>query len=383
MKYLFINSVYGVRSTGKLIAAKCHELQRQGHSCYAAYGREAVKDSDIPLIRIGTELDCIGHMIYSRIFDRHGFGSKHATKKFLNAIEKFHFDCIWIHNLHGYYINFEMLFSWIKRHPEIEIYWTLHDCWAFTGHCAYFTMAKCEKWKMGCEKCPQKNSYPRTIMFDNAKENYIRKKSAFTGVKNMTLITPSKWLADLTRESFLKNYAVKVVHNKIDKKIFKAAPNDFKKQYGIEEKKVVLGVAVGWEETKGYQDMLALRKILDETFAIILVGLTKHQIEELPLGMIGIEKTDNQCELAKLYTAADVFVNPTHQDNYPTVNLEAQACGTPVVTYDVGGSPESVRPENVVKENDIYGLASCIERICAAASEQKGTDNCMTGLRND
>ncbi len=365
MKYLFINSVYGVRSTGKIIAAKCHELQEQGHICYAAYGREAIEDDSVPLIRIGGRADYLFHAVISRLFDMHGYGSRRATKAFLKEIEKENFDCIWLHNIHGYYINMEMLFDWLKQHREIKVLWTLHDCWAFTGHCAYFTMAKCDKWKTHCRECPQLKTYPNAFLLDRSFKNYEKKRHVFTGVPNLTMITPSRWLADLTRDSFLTVYPVEVIHNEIDQTVFKPTPGDFRENHGLTDKYIVLGVAVGWERTKGFQDMMALRDVLPKQYTMVLVGLTQKQIMELPDEVIGIERTNNQIELAEIYTAADVLVNPTHQDNYPTVNLEAKACGTPVVTYNVGGSPESAAPENVVEENNIEGLADRIMRICA------------------
>ncbi len=364
MKYLFINSVYGVRSTGKLIASKCRALQSEGHICYAAYGREAVDDGEVKLIKIGSSLDYMVHALLSRVLDIHGLASRRATRRFLREIEKLDIDCIWLHNIHGYYINYELLFGWLKTHGEIKVMWTLHDCWAFTGHCAYFTMAKCNKWREGCHACAQLYAYPRAMHFDHSKKNYSRKKNAFCGLKNLTLVAPSKWLAGLTRESFLKDYPVEISPNTIDTAVFRPVESDFRKKYNLGNKRIVLGVAVGWEETKGFQDMLELRKKLGDEFVIVLVGVTESQIASLPEGIVGIEKTANQEQLAKIYTASDVFVNPTHQDNYPTVNLEAVACGTPVVTYNVGGSPESALPENVVNENDIDGLASRIIEIC-------------------
>lgn len=364
MRYLFVNSVYGVRSTGKLIAAKCRELKQQGHICYVAYGRESKEDEAVLEVPIGTKKDYLFHAVLSRLFDMQGLGSKRATKKFLKEIEALNFDVIWLHNIHGYYINYELLFTWLKQHPSIKVYWTLHDCWAFTGHCVHFTLAKCHKWKKGCGRCIQKRTYPKTLFMDRSKENYLRKKNAFCGVKDLCLITPSQWLADLTRDSFLKDYPVQVIHNSIDLSIFRPREGDFREKNNLQEKFIVLGVAVGWEETKGYQDILLLREILNDDYTIVLVGLTKKQLVQLPDGILGMMRTNNQEELVEIYTAADVLVNPTHQDNYPTVNLEAQACGTPVVTYNVGGSPESVPSENVIKENDINGLAARIEEIC-------------------
>lgn len=364
MRYLFINSVYGVRSTGKIIADECHRLVNQGHQCAVAYGREGIEDPTVMHIKIGQRRDYLFHGICARLTDYHGFLSKNATKKLLYQIEAFQPDVIWLHNMHGYYINVDMLFQWLKQQSNIKVLWTLHDCWSFTGHCAYFTMAKCNRWKTGCCNCPQLSAYPKTIGIDHSSRNYARKKKAFQGVKNMKLVTPSKWLADLVKESFLKEYEVNVIHNTINTAIFKPTESDFKKRYDLEEKYIVLGVAVGWEETKGFQDVLRLRETLPDTYEIVLVGTTEKQIEELPKGILGITRTSDQKQLAEIYTAADVFVNPTHQDNYPTVNLEANSCGTPVVTYNVGGSPESAFYENVVDEGDIHAMSKRIIAIC-------------------
>lgn len=366
MKYLFINSVYGKRSTGKIIADKCHELQQMGHSCMVAYGRDTIEDPSVPRISIGTKADYLIHAGLSRAFDLHGLCSKRATAKLISEIEEFSPDVIWLHNIHGYYINYEILFDYIKRNPSVKVYWTLHDCWSFTGHCAYFTMAKCDRWKSGCYDCPQLKSYPKCYGVDRSKQNYQRKKSAFTGVSDLTLITPSRWLAELTRESFLSDYPVEVINNTVNKEVFRPVESSFRQDYGIEDKYIVLGVAVGWEVTKGLQDMLALREKLSDNYIMVLVGVTEKQNRNLPNGIIGINRTENQQQLAEIYSAADVFVNPTHQDNYPSVNLEARACGTTVVTYDVGGSPESADSENVVAENDIDGLARRVTQICEA-----------------
>ena len=363
MKYLFVNSVYGKRSTGKIIAGECHRLQREGNECVVAYGREAISDPDVREIRIGTPIDYLAHALLTRVRDMQGFCSNRATRNFLKKLEQEKPDVIWLHNIHGYYLNVEMLFSWLKAHPEIKQYWTLHDCWAFTGHCAYFTATKCDKWKSGCYKCAQLRTYPKTWSIDHSRSNYLRKEKAFTGVKSLTLITPSQWLAKLAQQSFLSEYPVRVVHNTVDHEIFCHRPSNFRERYGLENKRIVLGVAVGWEETKGLPDMLALRRVLDDQYVIVLVGTTTNQIKKLPKGVLGISRTDNQIQLAEIYSAADVFVNPTHQDNYPTVNLEARACGTPVITYDVGGSPESAGGKYIVKENDIDGLAEQIYKL--------------------
>lgn len=345
MKVLFINSVCGIGSTGRICTDLAQQLEAEGNEVKIAYGRKGTVPERFQkyAIRIGTDFDCKMHAIQTRLFDTHGFGSKRATKEFLKWAEEYKPDLLWLHNLHGYYINVEMLFDWIKKHPEMQVKWTLHDCWAFTGHCSYFTMVKCEQWKHHCSYCPQTRRYPACYGKGAASQNFDRKCEAFTGVKNMTLITPSQWLADLVKQSFLKEYPVEVHYNTIDTNIFKPTPSDFRERYGLVGKKIVLGVASIWDERKGLRDFYKLATMFNDQYAIVLVGLSEKQIKELPKNVLGIRRTNSPQELAAIYTAADVFFNPTYEDNYPTVNLEAEACGTRVVTYDTGGCRETIR----------------------------------------
>ncbi len=370
MKLLLINSVCGIGSTGRICTDLAQEYEAQGHEVKIAYGRDAFVPEKFRkyAVRIGTDFDVKVHGVISRLFDAHGLGSKSATKKFLEWAEEYKPDLLWLHNIHGYYINYELLFEWIKKHPEMEVKWTQHSCWSFTGHCSHFTFVKCYKWKTHCEKCPQKSHYPATIFLDRSKENFDRKKQAFTGVKNMTLITPSKWLADLVKQSFLQEYPVEVHYNTIDTNVFKPTPGDFREKYGLQNKKIVLGVANPWTERKGFYDFIWLADKLDDSYKIVLVGLSQKQIDTLPKNIIGIRRTNSPKELAEIYTAADVFVNPTYEDNYPTTNLEAQACGTPVITYRTGGSPESAPEENVVEYGDKEQL---LEKIKMVTMNQK------------
>lgn len=269
MKYLFINVVAGSGSTGKIAKQMCKQLQTEGHQCVLAYGRWKVNCDDISTYRIGTAWDYSLHGLQTRLFDRHGFGSKSATRKFLKWVEEYDPDVIWLHNIHGYYINVEMLFEYLRKSNK-KVYWTLHDCWSFTGHCAYFTYIQCDKWKSGCYKCKQKNRYPQSLSIDNSKQNYKRKKKAFCGVKDMTLITPSQWLADLVKESFLKEYPIEIVRNQIDRNVFKPTESNFREKYGLEDKVILLGVASIWEERKGLQDYLKLSQILSDKYKIVL-----------------------------------------------------------------------------------------------------------------
>jgi glycosyltransferase involved in cell wall biosynthesis len=365
MKVLMINSVCGIRSTGRICTDIANALREQGHEVKIAYGRlgqvpESVKSH---AVRIGTNTDSVLHALGTRIMDAQGFCSGKATKRFLQWAEAYDPDMVWLHNIHGYYIQVEQLFAWIKSRPNMKVLWTLHDCWPFTGHCAYFDYAKCEKWMTGCHECPQKGCYPASVLFDRSKENYKRKQAAFTGVKDLTLITPSQWLADLVQKSFLKEYTVEVRHNQIDSSVFCPTPGSFREKYGLENKTIVLGVASIWDARKGLDDFYKLSEQVDENIKIVLVGVDKGQMKKLPKNVLGIPKTNNAKELAEIYTAADVFFNPTYEDNYPTVNLEAQACGTYVITYRSGGAAETIYREDamVVEQGDLGKVLQLIK----------------------
>ena len=302
MKVLLINAVCGTGSTGKICAAIAQDYEREGHEVKIAYGRDGFVPEQFRkyAVRIGTDMDVRLHGIYTRLTDRHGFGSVASTKKFLKWAEEYNPDVLWLHNIHGYYINIELLFKWIKSRPHMQVKWTLHDCWAFTGHCAYFSYAGCDRWKNGCYNCPQKSSYPAAMLIDGSSFNYNRKKELFCGVPNLTIITPSYWLKRLVEESFLKEYPVDVLYNEINTDIFKPTFGDFRRRYGIEDKKIVLGVASTWEPRKGLDDFVALSKMLDDTFRIVLVGVTAEQAKELPEKIITIYRTNNQQELAEM-----------------------------------------------------------------------------------
>lgn len=350
MRILMINSVCGIRSTGRICTNLAKQFEEEGNEVKIAYGRVEGVPEHLKkyAVRIGTNWDLKMHALKTRILDQHGFGSKRATKRFLEWAEQYNPDMVWLHNIHGYYINVEMLFDWIKKRPQMKVKWTLHDCWAFTGHCSYFTAVQCDKWETQCERCPQKNKYPASWFVDNCAENFQRKKAAFIGVSNLTLVTPSKWLADLTKKSFLCQYPTEVLYNTIDTTVFKPTPSNFREKYGLEGKKIILGVASTWEERKGFFDFLLLADALDESSYIVLVGLNNAQMKQCKSNMLGIQRTNSTQELAEIYTAADVFFNPTYEDNYPTVNLEAEACGTCVITYRTGGASETIHLKNSI-----------------------------------
>jgi len=363
LKILQINSVCGVGSTGRIATDIHNILIEQGHESYIAYGRYLPNNCNT-FIKIGTKYDNLTHLALTRIFDQHGFGSKRVTPKFIKEVEKLDPDVIHLHNIHGYYINIKMLFEYLKKVNK-PIVWTLHDCWAFTGHCAYFDYIGCEKWKIGCFDCPQKIYYPSSLVMDKSKENYLMKKEIFTGIKNLTIITPSKWLASLAKESFLREYAVKVINNGIDLEVFKPTESKFRERYNLNNNFIILGVASVWSKRKGYQYFVELSNRLNTKEKIVLVGLTVRQKKRLPKNIIGITRTNNVKDLVHIYSEADVFVNPTLEDNFPTTNLEALACGVPVITFNAGGSIECLSKDTglIIDRGNLSQLRDGIDNI--------------------
>lgn len=361
MKILMINSVCGIRSTGRICTDQAEILESEGHECKIAYGREAVpKKFQRYAIRIGNDFDNKIAGALTRLTDNHGFSNKRATKKFLKWANEYDPDMLWLHNIHGYYINVETLFDWIKSRPQMKVRWTLHDCWAFTGHCSHFTAVGCDKWKTCCGNCEQKRQYPASLVLDNSHMNFERKKAAFTGVKDMTLITPSNWLKELVEQSFLAEYPVEVVNNTIDTSVFKPTTSDFRKRYNLEDKRVILGVSSVWNERKGFDDFLSLSKLIGEDYRIVLVGLNKKQMKGLPGNIIGIKRTNSTRELAEIYTAADVFVNPSKEETFGLTTVEALACGVYVIVYKETACEEivaSVPGKSVVVDvGDVNGI---------------------------
>ena len=331
MKYLFINVTAGAGSTGKLVEKACRERMAQGHECRIAYGREAKNCQGIPLLPIGTPGDCRRHALMHRIHGTGGFGSKAATARFLEQVKAYDPDIIWLHNLHGYYINIGLLFGYLRTCGK-KIIWTLHDCWAFTGNCPYFTYVGCDRWRTGCGDCPQLDKYPQTRR-DATKENFARKKELFTGIPNLSLQVPSKWLADLVSQSFLKDYPLSLVPNTVDPAVFHPTKSDLAAQYHLEHKFVVLGVANIWEPRKGLQDFISLSARLPDSCRVVLIGIPRKLQKKLPKNILALPRTKNQQELAQWYTLADVYVSPSVEETFGMTVLEAACCGTTPIVY--------------------------------------------------
>lgn len=369
MRIVQINTVCGTGSTGKIAVDLYKIAEEAGHTPYIAYGRGSAP-AHVQGFKIGNVVDFGRHVLVNFFLGKSGFGSKAVTKRFLRWLDEIEPDVLHLHNLHGFYLHIGMLFEYIKSH-NIPVVWTLHDCWPLTGQCAYFDYADCDKWQTGCHNCPIfRSEYPYSLFRDNSKENYIEKKSIFTGVPNLIIVTPSNWLADIVKRSYLRDYPVAVIPNGIDLSLFKPAAiqvSDVQPSGRIASApKIVLGVANVWTRRKGLDFFLQLSDMLGSAFHIVLIGLSKKQQAELQSKFKGritaITRTSNQQELVSWYQKAYVFVNPTLEDNFPTTNLEALACGTPVITFQTGGSPECITDECgiVVEKGNIAELKEAI-----------------------
>ena len=304
------------------------------------------------------------HYYLGSLLGRNGCFSHRGTRQLIKDLEKFSPDIVHLHNLHKFCINLPILFKYLKK-KNLKIFWTLHDCWAFTGQCPYFDMVGCEKWKTGCYKCAQLKSYPKSYI-DRSKSMYKLKQKWFNGAKDLTIVTPSNWLYELVKQSFLKDYPVKVINNGINLSVFKPTQSEFRGKYGIGDNKfVLLGVAFGWGERKGLDVFIELSERLSDDFQIVLVGTDDNVDKQLPKNIISIHRTQNQSELVEIYSSADLFVNPTREDNFPTVNIESLACGTPVITFRTGGSPEIIDETCgcVVDKNNVNAMEKEIIRI--------------------
>lgn len=370
MNIAHINMIhYG--STGKIMLQIAETSRRHGHKAitcstfpYDKYDKTPEYKGEFHYM-YGSFRENMFHYYWGSMTGMNGTGSYYGTLELIKRLRAFRPDIVHLHNLHKFCINIPVLFNYLKNN-HIRVIWTLHDCWAFTGHCPYFTMVKCEKWKIRCNHCPQPKVYPKMYM-DSSKIMYSLKKKWFTGIQDMTIVTPSQWLADLVGESFLNHYPIRVINNGIDIEKFKPIPSNFRERYGIHSNEfIILGVSFGWGERKGLDVFQRLSQRLPTNYRIVLVGTDKYIDELLPDNVISIHMTQSQQELAQVYSSADLFVNPTREDNYPTVNMESIACGTPVLTFNTGGSPEIIDETcgMVVECDDVDSLEKQIRLIC-------------------
>ncbi len=362
-------------STGRIMQEIGELAIHNGWESYVAYsrGRDGIKACRSQLLPVGNGWSVAWHGVMTRLFDRHGLASRGATERLIDRMEELKPDIIHIHNLHGYFLNYRVLFDYLSR-CDTPVVWTVHDCWLYTGHCYYYSYIHCDKWRTGCNHCPQRKDFPTSWLCDRSRQNYADKRTAFTSMpKDRLIIVPvSEWMKGEMQQSFLKDYEYRVIHNGINTEVFAPCePERAKARYGLQGKRILLGVASIWSREKGLHDFLELARLLDREERIVLVGIKPEEGKRLPENVVGIARTENVYQLAELYAAADIFVNPTWQDNYPTVNLEAIACGTPVVTYRTGGSVEAVTGETgfVVEQGDVAGLLQAARTVAAKGKD--------------
>ena len=366
MRILELNTFAGSGSTGRIALEIAQFAATQGAETIIGFGAGDVPpDAELFALRMGGKLSRKWHGLFRKLLDAEGYGSVAATRKLICFLAEWQPDIVHLHNIHGCYVNHALLFGYLKAH-SIPVVWTLHDCWPFTGHCAYFDYAACNLWQTECHRCPQQRSYPVCIGLDGSQRNHRRRKQLFTSLPNLTLVTPCHWLQGLVANSFLGNVPSRVIYNGVDRGMFFPRESDIRTRHNLEERFVALAVASEWEPRKGYALLTELAAKLGKEVKLVVIGLTQDQIDALPKSILGLPKTASARELAKWYSTADCFVNPTLEDNMPLVNLEALACGTPIATFATGGCPESVTPACglVVPKGDVPALAAATRALC-------------------
>jgi len=377
MVILQINSVFNYRSTGKIVDGIANLVNERKGNSYSFYGRKGIRSISTSY-KISSKYSVIINVISARLFDNDGFFPYLKLNRIFKLIGKIKPDIIHLHNLHGYYINIKALIKYFK-YLNIPIVMTLHDCWTFTGHCAYYDYIQCEKWKTHCEKCPQKVEYPASLFLDRSYKNFEIKRQLFSSIDNLTVVAVSEWLSNQVAQSFLKEKKRIVIKNGIDLALFKPIKSRINiiKKYKLKGDHILLGVASIWEKRKGLDDILYIAEHLGEEYSIILVGARISRKAKKYKNIYIVPKIDNQAELAALYSAADLFINPTYQEALGLTNIEALACGTPVLTYNTGGSPETIDSETgfVVAKGDANAMIDIIKGFTTKDKESM-TDAC-------
>lgn len=379
-KLLQINPACNMGSTGRIAEQIGLLAMQEGWECYLVHGARHINPSQLRTIQNVSIFEERIHALETKVFDNHGLSSRRATRKLVEVIKQISPDVIHLHNIHGYFINYKILFEYLSE-SNIPVVWTLHDCWSFTGHCSYFSLQKCDRWRKGCYMCPLKKSYPSAFLFDRSSQNYQQKKKSFNSVDNLTLVPVSDWLGELVMSSLFNRPKVHRIYNGVDLKVFQPKSDAITVylKFSIEpSKKIIMGCASSFGPRKGYEDFIKLSSVLDSNYQIIMVGVQESQIPELnKSGIIGITRTESVEELALYYSCASVFLNLTYEDNFPTTNLEALACGTPVITYRTGGSIEAIDTHTgiIVEQGDINGLIQAINDI-TICSDNYSANNC-------
>ena len=361
-KLLQINpTVRESTSTGKIMREIGEMAISAGWESYIAYSgaRDGIPPHSSKLVPVGNRPDLLRHFLATRLFDAHGLASKRATRRLIERIKEIDPDIIHIHNVHGYFLNYPELCDYLAASGK-PVIWTVHDCWLYTGHCYHYASAGCDRWQTECHDCPCKTRFPASYVLDRSRRNYRLKKQCFTSLPNFTLVVVSDWMKAELAKAFLADVPCLTIHNGIDTQVFSPEENPAGSEV------YYLAVASIWLKEKGLGDLAELAGLLAPDEKLVVVGkMSEAQKRSLPEKVVTIERTADVGALVHLYSGATALVNPTWQDNYPTVNLESISCGTPVVTYRTGGSVESVTPETgyIVEQGDVKGMYERLRQI--------------------
>lgn len=350
---------------GKIAEQIGLQAQSRGWDCYIAHGARFFNPTQLNSIPVVNSFQEKLHYLKSLLFDAQGLASTSETKDFLKKVAQIKPDVIHLHNLHGYFINYNLLFKYIQE-ENIPVVWTFHDFWPITGHCCYFDSINCEKWKTGCYDCALKSLYPRAFL-DCSKRNYGLKRKLFSSLKKMKIVTVSNWQKNLVEQSFLNEYPIETIYNGINTDVFTPCVSNIKRKYGIEEKKLLLAVALSWSERKGLHDYIKLSKVLPPNYVIMLIGIKEDMKSILPNNIISVPLLNNQIELADYYSCADATLNLSYMETFGMTTVEGMACGTPGIVYDRTASPELVSKKTgkIVSAGNIDQVVNAVLEICS------------------
>ena len=371
MKLLQINAALNTGSTGRITEQIALNARKYGWETFIMHGSRYVNKSNMHSIQTVTLWGEKKHALKSMLYDAHGLGSSSETRKIISEIERIQPDIIHLHNIHGYYINYKILFEYLQT-IETPLVWTLHDCWTMTGHCTHFDAVGCDKWMTCCFDCPQLSAYPKSLFLDRSRFNYSLKKQLFTSVENMTIVPVSDWLSNIVRRSYLGKYPIHTIKNGVDISLFKPVPyQHLSRKLHCEGKKILLGVATSWNNKKGLWDYYELANRLSSEIKIILVGLDEKQLEELPNNIIGVKRTESIHELIEYYSMADIVLNLSYEETFGLTTIEGFACGTPCLVYNKTASPELVTRDTgcIVEAGNIDCLQKTINEMLLKGKE--------------
>lgn len=369
-KLLQVNATCNWGSTGHIAEQIATYARTKGWDCYLAHGARYVNDSAMKTYMVGSRTDNLIHAAKSMLLGQHGLGSKLVTRDLVKNIEQIRPDIIHLHNIHGYYLNFQILFEYLKR-SGVPVAWTFHDCWPITGQCTHFVSVGCEKWKEanGCHHCPLLGESYKTYV-DRSNKNWQLKKEMFTSLDDLTIVTVSHWLEGIVKDSYFKNKRIQTIHNGIDTDVFIPLPdNSYSlEKYGLCNTQYIMGVSMDWSDKKGFSDYCKLSSQVPAGVKIVLLGLDEERCRiASQYGIIGLKRTDNVKELVKLYNGATIIMNLSYEETFGLTTVEGFSCGVPGIVYNATASPELMTPETglVAEPGNMEGVVKAIKMIMA------------------